>query len=89
MHLFAIYRGRVAADMAVVFMAKGGVYLGGGIPQRILPALQRPEFREAFEDKAPHGELMSTIPTFVVTHPLAALAGLSAYARAPEDFGVG
>ena len=32
--------------------------------------------------------MMSHIPTFVVTHPLAALAGLSAYARAPGDFGV-
>jgi glucokinase len=87
-HLFAVYLGRVAGDMAVVFNAKGGVYLGGGIPQRILAALQRPEFREAFEDKAPHREMMSHIPTFVVTHPLAALAGLSAYARMPGDFGV-
>ncbi|MBX9454952.1 MAG: glucokinase [Rhizobium sp.] len=86
--LFVIYLGRVAGDMAVVFNAKGGVYLGGGIPHKILPALQKPAFREAFEDKAPHGEMMSHIPTFVVTHPYAALAGLSAYAHAPQDFGV-
>ena len=74
--------------MAVVFNAKGGVYLGGGIPQKIMPALQRPEFRAAFEDKAPHREMMSRIPTFIVTHQLAALAGLSAYARMPDSFGV-
>lgn len=86
--LFAIYLGRVAGDMAVVFNAKGGVYLGGGIAQKIMPALQRPDFRAAFEDKAPHTEMMSHIPTFVVTHPLAALAGLSAYARMPGSFGV-
>lgn len=86
--LFAVYLGRVAGDMAVVFMAKGGVYLGGGIPQKILPALEKPGFREAFEDKAPHEEVMATIPTFVVTHPLAALSGLSAYARMPASFGV-
>lgn len=86
--LFAVYLGRVAGDMAIVFNAKGGVYLSGGIPQKILPALQRPEFREAFEDKAPHREMMSRIPTFVVTHPLAAVAGLSAYARMPDSFGV-
>ena len=87
-NLFAVYLGRVAGDMAVVFNAKGGVYLGGGIPQKILPALMRPEFRAAFEDKAPHGEMMAGIPTFVVTHPLAALAGLSAYAHKPAHFGV-
>lgn len=87
-NLFVVYLGRVAGDMAVVFNAKGGVYLGGGIPQKILPALMRPEFRAAFEDKAPHGEMMAGIPTFVVTHPLAALAGLSAYAHKPALFGV-
>lgn len=86
--LFATYLGRVAGDMACIFMARGGVYLAGGIPQKILPALKRPEFRAAFEDKAPHTALMSTIPTYVMTHPLAALAGLSTYARTPSRFGV-
>ena len=86
--LFATYLGRLAGDMAVIFMARGGVFLAGGISQKILPALKRPEFRAAFEDKAPHTELMANIPTFVVTHPLAALAGLAAYARAPQHFGV-
>jgi glucokinase len=86
--LFATYLGRVAGDMACIFMARGGVYLAGGIPQKILPALQRPEFRAAFEDKAPHSALMATIPTYVMTHPLAALAGLSTYARTPSRFGV-
>ncbi|MGV3551499.1 glucokinase [Rhizobium sp.] len=85
---FAVYLGRVAGDMAVVFNAKGGVYLGGGIPHKILAALEKPAFRAAFEDKAPHGEMMSHIPTFVVTHAFAALAGLSAYAHKPAHFGV-
>jgi glucokinase len=31
---------------------------------------------------------MRTIPTYVVTHPLAALEGLSSYARAPQNFGL-
>lgn len=86
--LFATYLGRVAGDMALIFMARGGVYLAGGISQKILPALQKPEFRAGFEDKAPHSALMATIPTFVVTHPLAALAGLANFARMPGNFGV-
>ncbi|EJZ21954.1 glucokinase, partial [Rhizobium sp. Pop5] len=80
--------GRVAGDLAMVFMARGGVYLSGGISQKIIPALKKPEFRLAFEDKAPHSALLRTIPTYVVTHPLAALAGLSSYARMPANFGV-
>lgn len=86
--LFVTYLGRVAGDMALVMMAKGGVYLAGGISQKIVPALKKPEFRAAFEDKAPHSALMRHIPTFVVTHPQAALAGLASYARAPQSFGL-
>ncbi|MGE7370222.1 glucokinase [Neorhizobium sp. NPDC001467] len=86
--LFSTYLGRVAGDMALIFMARGGVYLAGGISQKILAALQKPQFRAAFEDKAPHSELLATIPTFVVTHPQAALAGLASFARKPEAYGV-
>jgi hypothetical protein len=52
--LFVTYLGRVAGDLALVFMARGGVFLAGGIVQKIIPALNHPRFREAFEDKAPH-----------------------------------
>lgn len=86
--LFSTYLGRVAGDMALIFMARGGVFLAGGISQKIIPALKGPEFRRAFEDKAPHSHLMKTIPTFVVTHPLAALSGLATYARTPGSFGL-
>lgn len=86
--LFATYLGRVAGDLALVFMARGGVFLAGGIVQKIIPVLEKPEFRAAFEDKAPHGALLKTMPTFVVTHPLAALFGLASYARTPIRFGV-
>jgi glucokinase len=86
--LFVTYLGRLAGDIALLFIAKGGVYLSGGISQKILPALKGPEFRAAFEDKAPHSAMMRAIPTYVVTHPLAALEGLASYARAPHKFGV-
>lgn len=86
--LFVTYLGRVAGDLALVFMARGGVYLAGGIVQKIIPALNHPRFREAFEDKAPHNDILKKIPTFVITHPLAALHGLAAYARTPVRFGV-
>lgn len=86
--LFVTYLGRVAGDLAVIFMARGGVFLAGGIAQKIIPALKEPRFREAFEDKAPHSAILRMIPTFVITHPLAALSGLAAFARTPVRFGV-
>ena len=86
--LFATCLGRVAGDLALIFMARGGVYIAGGIFERIMPVLKADELRRAFEDKAPHSELMREIPLFAITLPLAALAGLAAYARAPRFFGL-
>lgn len=56
--------------------------------QKILPALKEGAFRAAFEDKAPHSALMRTMPVYVITQPLAALAGLAAFAQKPSLFGV-
>ena len=86
--MFVTCLGRTAGDLALVFMSRGGVYLTGGIAQKIVPALKNGAFRAAFEDKAPHRELLRAMPVYVITHPLAALAGLAAYARTPALFGV-
>lgn len=83
---FARVLGRVAGDHALTFLARGGVYLAGGIPPRIEAHLTRSGFRDAFEAKAPHEALMTGIPTFLVRHPAPALAGLAAYARDPQAF---
>ncbi len=86
--LFSTYLGRLAGDLALIFMARGGVYLSGGIAQKIIPVLKQGGMRDGFENKAPHSEFMRGTPVFVITHPLAAVAGLSAYARHPQRFGI-
>jgi glucokinase len=86
--LYCRLLGRLAGDMALVFMARGGVYVGGGISPRILPFLREGEFRRAFEAKAPHEAVMAPIPTWVIARDSPALPGLAAFARAPENFGV-
>lgn len=88
LEFFVTCLGRTAGDLALVFKSRGGVYLTGGIAQKIVPALKAGNFREAFEDKAPHRELLRSMPVYVITHPLAAVAGLAAYARTPSRFGV-
>jgi glucokinase len=86
--LYARLLGRVAGDMALVFMARGGVYIGGGIPPRIMPFLTRGNFRRAFEAKAPHQDVMHKIPIYVIVGQTPALVGLAAFSRAPEGYGV-
>jgi glucokinase len=86
--MFVTCLGRTAGDLALVFMSRGGVYLTGGIAQKIVPALKNGAFRAAFEDKAPHTELLRAMPTYVITNPRGAVSGLAAYARTPARFGV-
>ncbi|MEM7301319.1 MAG: glucokinase [Pseudomonadota bacterium] len=89
LNLFLTCLGRVAGDLALTFMAQGGVYIAGGIAGRYLSAFERSGFRAAFEDKAPHGALLKSISTVVVTHPFAALEGLAAFAKSPDSFELG
>src|SRR5665213_3004785 len=88
LELFATHLGRAAGDIALVFMAYGGVYLAGGITARIAPVLRGGRFRDAFLDKWPHQKLMERMATAIITKPDAALAGISAFARSPRRFGV-
>ena len=73
--LFVGALGAEAGNLALRSMATAGIYLGGGIPPKILPALQARQFLEAFRDKAPMARLVETIPVSVILEPEAALLG--------------
>jgi glucokinase len=84
--LFARLLGRVCGDLALTFLATGGVYIGGGIAPRIVQVLRRGGFREAFERKAPFATMMHAIPTSVITLRDPALTGLAALASEGTKF---
>lgn len=86
LELFCTILGRFAGDLALIYGATGGVYIGSGIAPRMLPVLRRGGFRRAFEAKAPHEGLMRRIPAQVVLHPEPALLGLAALAADPDGF---
>jgi glucokinase len=86
--LFGTYLGRVAGDLGLIFMAYGGVFLGGGIAAKIAPVLKAGEFRKAFTAKAPYEKLMERMATAIIIKEDSALAGIAAFARAPARFGV-
>ncbi len=63
------------ADLALTFLATGGVYLGGGIPPRILPFLQDEAFLKTFFAKGRFSDMMTRIPVRVILNSKAALLG--------------
>jgi glucokinase len=73
--LFVAIYGARAGNVALGFMATGGVYLGGGIPPKILPRLQRGAFMQAFADKGRFSTLLAQIPVRVILNDQAALLG--------------
>jgi glucokinase len=79
---FVLWLGRFTGDIALVFAARGGVYLGGGIAPKILPALSRGAFRKAFESKGRMEPVLRSIPVNVITATDAGLRGaVAALAR--------
>jgi glucokinase len=64
-----------SGNVALALMSRGGVYLGGGIPPRILPELQSAEFLRAFTSKGRFTEMMTQIPLHVILNPRTALLG--------------
>jgi glucokinase len=79
---------RFAGDMAVTFVATGGVTLSGGVLPRVVNFLDETAFREAFEAKAPVDELAKRIPTRLVTREDAVLVGMAAIASTPDRYGI-
>ena len=83
---FATYLGRLAGDFALLFLARGGVFIGGGIAPRLIDQLASGAFRRAFDEKAPHAAIMREIPVFIILDERAALTGLAALARMPDRY---
>ena len=65
--------------MALKVLATGGVYLGGGIPPRILPILKRGPFMAAFRRKGRMSDLLDQIPVHVILNPKVALVGAACH----------
>lgn len=73
--LFVRILGGVVGNMALRVFATGGLYLGGGIPPRILSRLEKPDFLEAIRAKGRFRGWISRIPVHVILDPKVALHG--------------
>jgi glucokinase len=73
--MFVSILGAEAGNLALKVLATGGVYVGGGIPLRIVPVLRDGCFMEAFVRKGRMSGLLSNMPVRVILNPKAALLG--------------
>jgi len=86
LRLYVSMLGNVAGNLALTSLAAGGVYLGGGIPPKILPALKEGSFLKAFMAKGRFADFLARIPVRVILNDKAALLGAAhaAFAAAKD-----
>ena len=80
--IFISIYGAEAGNVALKFMAMGGVYLGGGIAPKLVAKLGGPLFMQNFVGKGRLQTLLEAIPVRVIVNDNAALMGAARYAIA-------
>ncbi len=79
---FSYLLGVCAGDMAIVFDARGGCYIAGGVVPALGDLFDVTRFTAGFADKGSYRAYTETIPLHLITHPYPALVGLAARAAA-------
>lgn len=73
--IFVSVLGAYSGNILLTTMATGGIYLGGGIPFKILPKLNDGTFVKSFSNKGRLSKLVAATPIFLINNNKVALAG--------------
>ena len=71
--------GAEAGNLALGMMATGGVYIGGGIAPKILPALETGTFLKAFRAKGAFESMLEKMPVKIILNAEAGLLGAAVF----------
>lgn len=80
LEMFVDAYGAEAGNLALRMVATGGVFVGGGIAPKILPALTTGAFMRAFTEKPPMDDLLRSMPVNVILNGRAGLLGAAVHA---------
>ena len=78
--LFIDAYGAEAGNLALRSVSTGGLYVGGGIAPKILPALTTGLFMRSFRAKPPLGPMLSAMPVKVILNAESGLLGAAVFA---------
>ena len=80
LEVFVDAYGAESGNLALRCVATGGVFIGGGIAPKILPALTDGRFIKAFNDKGSMRPLVGRVPVHVILNGDAGLLGAAVHA---------
>jgi len=81
MELFLSILGSEAGNLALKLYATGGLYIGGGIPPRLVGRISFAPFIQAFRHKAKMEDLLAEIPVNLILKRDAVLCGAAHFGR--------
>jgi glucokinase len=81
LEMFVAAYGAEAGNLALRCLSTAGLYIGGGIAPKILPALRTPLFLDAFRSKPPMTALLETISVSVILNEQTGLLGAAVFAN--------
>lgn len=76
---FADVLGACAGDMTLIFGARGGCYIAGGVVPALGPLFDVARFSRAFTDKGPFANYLAGVPVFLIREPYPAVRGMAAF----------
>lgn len=79
--LFLSVYGAFAGNLALAVLPRGGIYVAGGIAEKMTAQMQGGEFMNAFLSKGRFGGLLATLPLHIVLNPNVGLLGANLYAQ--------
>jgi len=68
MNIFVSVLGAHAGNIALTANSSGGIYLGGGIPKKIIGLIKSENFEKAYLSKGRLSNYVMNIPVYVITH---------------------
>jgi glucokinase len=79
MRMFVSILGAETGNLALKFLPTGGIYIGGGLPPRILPMLDDVTFIEAYLAKGRLSPVIGRMPVHVILNTDVGLIGAAGY----------
>ena len=86
LELFTAILGAESGNLALKVLSTGGVFVGGGIPPRMLPLLEQGSFMRAFLRKGRLSHVLVDMPVHIILGP-AALMGAAQFGLSSSDHG--
>jgi len=86
LNIFVSIYGAATGNCALIFMSRGGIFVGSSIAAKIVPKMKQPAFMEAFLDKGRMEAVLRDMPVKIVLNDDAGIIGAARFTLVQKAF---